>query len=637
MPAFSWAFMTVAICILIILAASYLAVKRFSWLARNKAPLIAAVTILGIIIYSIGYLPSQQTGKETWESVGAALKALFSTGRMFVLENDYGDLNALTREGWYNIAFGFVMAFAMLVLVMVVLSFFGFGFLSSLRIRMLRLFGTRRPVYILSDISERTLALARSIRKSDPHAIILFTASREKLDQEKENPLLRNVAMLGNTYLHTSEGSEPDTLPDFCIFPSMTKAGVHYIALSDDLVKNTKLTLTLAKRLADTSQKENVTLHVLTDSALFGPLFSAANLAGINLVPLDRNALAADNLLRCYPPLCNARAKLHDGKAEGELTVAIVGDSPVVPFLYQSIITQGQFHSLKLRTMNISSTASNIGALFMAENPEANRYSSLEWIDAQPGSAAFFKLFMERCAKLDVVVCAGESDEENMRMAHILRQMARDTDQKIVFCARIFAKEFQEVVAGNEAADGIMTFGSELPLEDADIVINEQLDHMAKAVHRYYCKAFSGGKPWRQLSIYERESSRALAMHIGMKLCTLHLTLKENADGSALCESNPFDELLLNRQDILENLAISEHMRWNAYLATHGWTQLPVDDVFIRQDVANKRHPCLVPWEDLARISQLAGRDYQELDRQLIRSLAYIAADGNMRIEKADD
>jgi hypothetical protein len=638
MPAFSSAFMTVAICILIILAACYLAVKRFSWLSRNKAPLVAAVTVLGIIIYSIGYLPSLQTGGEPLGNVGAALKAIFSTGRMFVLENDYGELNELTQaEEWYGIAFGSVMVLAMLVMVMVVLSFFGFGFLSSLRIRVLRLFGTRKPVHILTDISERTLALARSIKENDARSIIIFTGSREGLDQEKENPLMRNVAMLDNAYLHTFAGPEPGVLADFCIFRSMAKTNVHYIALSDDLVRNTRLTLALAHRLADAPLKSGVTLHVLTDSILFGSLFSAANLSGINLVPLDRNALAADDLLLRAPLLCSSRARLHDGLAEGELSVAMIGNSPVVPFLYQNIITQGQFYALKLRIFNFSCAASDTGALFLAENPEAERYSSLEWIDVQPGSAAFFNLFRERCANLDIVVCAGESDEENIRLANVLRHIARDAGMKMRVCARVRAKEYHEVLAGNGTTDDIVTFGSDLPLEDAEIVINERLDHMAKAVHQYYCKAYSGGKPWRQLSIYERESSRALAMHIPMKLCTLHLTLKENPDGSSPSKSNPYDELLSGRPDVLENLAIGEHMRWNAYLATHGWTQLPLDDVFSRQDVASKRHPCLVPWEDLARISRLAGRDYQELDRQLIRSLASIAADGNMRIEKADD
>jgi hypothetical protein len=257
----------------------------------------------------------------------------------------------------------------------------------------------------------------------------------------------------------------------------------------------------------------------------------------------------------------------------------------------------------------------------------------LEWVPLRPGSAEFFSFFRDRCKEADIVICAGETDEENAKLTRTLRRIAQDDHEKILFCVRFHTHDFHQLVFAGEPG-GIMAFGEDAMLERAGIVINEKLDHMAKAVHRYYLNVYSGGKPWQQLSIYERESSRALALHILTKLHALHMELKEDSEAGK--HANPYDTLLALRPDIVENLAVGEHMRWCAYLAAHGWTQLPIGDTFQKADPLLKRHPCLASWEELVRIGQTAGRDYQELDRALIRKLASIAADGDMRIITAD-
>lgn len=622
---------TIAFCLLIVLTAAYLAVRKFNWLINNRVPLIFFVVILGVAIYSIGYVTIEEVDEYPFNIFSAGLNAIFSTGRMFVLENDYGELtNSFKGCVDFKIAFGAIMVLAMLTMVILVLSLFGFGFLSTLRIQVLRLFGTHRPVYIFTCICERTMSLARDIRKSDSHSLILFLLSHDKMDEEQDNRLLRKVATLDNTYIRISD-QDFESLNDFGIFPSLAKTQVRFVALHEDQVQNMKLSLQLSNLLKSSPMKDQVTLYVLTDELLFGRAFESPEISGISIVPLDRNALASHDLMERMPILQFAKAHFENGYANGKLTVMLTGSGKIVSFLLRDIITQGQQIGLKLRVILVAEDAGDFTAQFLAVNPESKRYAALELAEVKPGSAQFLSMYKEHCRDTDMVVCTGETDEENAQLACILKRISMETGAQTYVSAHLRTKDFNKYAFAGEPGCDILSFGEDSILEHADVVINERLDHMAKAVHRYYCKTYNGGLPWQRLSMYERESSRALAMHIQTKLFALDMELVKN-DDPAEQRSNQFDVLIASRPDILENLAISEHMRWCAHLATHGWTQLPIGDAFQKADRFQRKHPCMADWEELGRISKLAGRDYQELDRALIRSLSDIAADGGMQI-----
>jgi hypothetical protein len=84
------------------------------------------------------------------------------------------------------------------------------------------------------------------------------------------------------------------------------------------------------------------------------------------------------------------------------------------------------------------------------------------------------------------------------------------------------------------------------------------------------------------------------------------------------------------QREQLENLAITEHLRWNAFHFAMGYEKMSADEVKLRhkqgitpiqKDLKALRHACLVSWNELDEISQLmtelTGRpvDYKEYDR----------------------
>ncbi len=76
--------------------------------------------------------------------------------------------------------------------------------------------------------------------------------------------------------------------------------------------------------------------------------------------------------------------------------------------------------------------------------------------------------------------------------------------------------------------------------------------------------------------------------------------------------------------DILERVAKSEHERWNAMHFMNGWQQSPADEL---KDEDKKKHPCLVGWEELEKVSSEHSKikkekiNYQDYDRQVVKDL----------------
>ena len=69
-------------------------------------------------------------------------------------------------------------------------------------------------------------------------------------------------------------------------------------------------------------------------------------------------------------------------------------------------------------------------------------------------------------------------------------------------------------------ASGIICFGCMEQIYSYDVLIGEKLDAMAMAVHRFYSDFYGEKKNaselWKEADIYEKMSSRAMAIHLSL-------------------------------------------------------------------------------------------------------------------------
>jgi hypothetical protein len=160
------------------------------------------------------------------------------------------------------------------------------------------------------------------------------------------------------------------------------------------------------------------------------------------------------------------------------------------------------------------------------------------------------------------------------------------------------------------SAPEIIPFGSPAGIFTREVILEESLDQLARAVHEHYrnnvgasgtSSAAAATLPWESLAETFREASRHQADHIGIKLRTV---------GCASVPGAP-RRLFAFREDEIEIMSRMEHARWCAERFISGWQYGPV-----RKD-ATFEHPSLVPWEQLSESER-------EKDRQAVRAIPAI-------------
>ena len=143
---------------------------------------------------------------------------------------------------------------------------------------------------------------------------------------------------------------------------------------------------------------------------------------------------------------------------------------------------------------------------------------------------------------------------------------------------------------------------------DTDLVLGGTVEVLARATHENYvaarratgdiAAADASLLPWSNLSEHLRESNRAQARHISVKL---------DAIGCALAPLTGRREPFVPTEAEVERLGELEHDRWTAERRASGWRDGP-------RDSAKKTTPYLVPWAQLNEATR-------ELDRITVRDL----------------
>ena len=127
-------------------------------------------------------------------------------------------------------------------------------------------------------------------------------------------------------------------------------------------------------------------------------------------------------------------------------------------------------------------------------------------------------------------------------------------------------------------------------------LVQREADQQAQALHRRYQGQSAGGKEWKSLGTFTQNSNRAVVWDIPNKRLLA-------GDMSGLSEAE--------REAVCWELARYEHRRWNAFHYARGWTVLPLEELTeeerehcVTKHPKEKRHACLVDWEELDALPQ---------------------------------
>ena len=182
----------------------------------------------------------------------------------------------------------------------------------------------------------------------------------------------------------------------------------------------------------------------------------------------------------------------------------------------------------------------------------------------------------------------------------------------------------------------IKFFGEYESIFTDEIIINEELDTVAKKINEHYnlqenVNKESIGKPsvgnWSKLDLFYKNSNRDVAAHLNTKLALIGYEISNGKELSYFNEDLTLD----NYTNItkIENLLQIEHLRWNAFHFVNGWTgftSVDIENIKVknnnkldysdRKDKRNRKHACLVSWEELNDVSttfRYQGNNSEEL------------------------
>lgn len=152
-----------------------------------------------------------------------------------------------------------------------------------------------------------------------------------------------------------------------------------------------------------------------------------------------------------------------------------------------------------------------------------------------------------------------------------------------------------------ETAAATIPFGGLLREESVERLIDPGREARAIALHAHYLAGSAelgwtseaALAAWEDLSENLRDANRAAADHLAVHLAAI---------GRDLDDWRPEDAATLSIAD-RERLARLEHRRWCADRIDKGWRRGET------RDDAARRHPCLVPWENLTEADRQKDRE----------------------------
>lgn len=248
--------------------------------------------------------------------------------------------------------------------------------------------------------------------------------------------------------------------------------------------------------------------------------------------------------------------------------------------------------------------------------------------------------------ELNYVIIATGNDEQNIEFASAIMERVFSQRKEKAHHLKVFVRMYSEAnrIKFNSAINVYAQFCKEenyLPLEffgdtktlyTRDVIIDNRYEQQAKEFYKAYCKATSSSDSWEKRADKEKDKlggiygmrslqrkegqDKANCQHCYTKQQLLNL---ENRNGSLELPEWTETESILDHEGATENhwlvclynVAICEHLRWNASHLMMGYVPMTPDvkkHIDSTCDERTKQHTCIVDWNQLPCGTQ--GYDY---------------------------
>jgi hypothetical protein len=603
----------------------------------------------GLFFYSYGYLSSATSPAG---ALHVALRGIIRTARMFILENDYGELVNEQGAQWMEdyllpqIAFWLSSVSALVILQAALLSLFGWKLIDWVRLHL----GLHREMYLIKGSDTYALMLGENIATQDnprqpPKKKRLVVFLIEEEDDEKK---IREKAVHFGGIVQVLDRNHDLSHYLGLINPGKwnQRGRKYYVVFTqkdasapDDI----QLTAEFAKKRSVDSK--NLNIFVLTSSEWVRERIEAVTQTKegehrkypYTIHIINEVDLLTKQMIEARPPFeCPGLNFNKTGIAARDFTVMILGFGTVGQYTLLRLIMNGQFVGSTMRAIVVDKEIEHLRERFLHRYPSLDICCKIDFKNFDVRDKAFFDLLKE-AGNIDYIVAALR-DKEMSRQAELdirLYYERKGTALPFIVIAVYEEDSGLHDIRQNEKT---FSFGCREAIYKESVIIREETDRMAKVVHEVY----GGDLPWQELDWISQESNRASADFIPAMLRLAGLN-GEAAEKRQTLTDDP---------DLAETLAKTEHLRWNAFHAAMGFRPISIEEMrrrfekydgekntrvhldFCRRDSKDRLQVCLVTWDELDEVTEAyrelarkadnaneQKRDFKNNDRSIIESI----------------
>lgn len=604
----------VSAVIVVALAVSVSISKRVSKIILTFTSIIAAIG--GFIIYGYTYSILCES------AILASVRTILAVVRSFAGANFLADVLKVPELDTvaFQIFYWTVQLLSVFSTVSVALATLGANLLQNLRLRIY----AKQDLYIIYGLNERTLQFAKNVREEANVSLVFVEANPEtglsaaakqsgmavKTDSDALSGSVRFLKSIGATRRNRkiyifALGEDPVTDQ---IFARNVLASMNTIHISAD-----RTVLTILGDEDDTDHQ----LFNRNDAYGFGNVFS-----------VNKPYLTARLLMRMAPPSKTISFD-EEGRATEDFHGLLVGCDRVGQVVLKQIVMNAQFEGSDFHLTVFAIAVDEAIGRMAAENAQMLDKYDIRFHSHDGRSKAFYEYLDKNVQNLNYIVLCTGNKVRNMEIAQQLQPYLRRRGREIP----VYQCDQGSVryVCGS---DKIV----EKSIYTPQILCSDAQDALAISLNHSYCGGGTPRENWERCDYFSRMSSRASADFLD----------------SMVYASGCAPETWSDNEQLLENLARTEHKRWCAHHYAMGFATMPADEwrrraeqfteevnttgtskIRIGKDLEHRMHACLVDWDELdelsARESLVTGKvvDYKQLDRNNVLCLAELAKEIN--------